>query len=280
MHSHAHVFSISLLGVLLLAAFCAPVANAVPVVTAEATATLGGVPFSDSDAGLATADAVVEGGEHAGRGAANVGGKLGVSAEFFGASGTQATITAGSSWTDSFSGPSARFDFFIPAAAVGFWANNVPRLSGSFFVEILLNGVSVFSAGANARTLVGTPRFPGDIELIQTGTTNLVATFATDVAPTFGLGGAGYRFEAFSGGLDLLGGVGDNTVEYRMSSLVEGLIGETSALAFVGDPLSLSQQPGGVSLTPGNDGATVPAPAPIWLMLIGLAALAGRRVRS
>jgi hypothetical protein len=247
---------------------------------AEAKAILDGVNFSDSDTSSSAASAVVEGDEHTGRGAAEVGGKLAVSAGFFGANGIQASISGGSSWTDSFSGPRARFDFFIPEAAIGFEANNVNDLFGSVFVEILLNGVRVFSAGADVRALAGTPRTPDDVELTQTGTTDLVGSFATDIAPSFGLGGAGYGFAAFTGSLDLLGDVGTNLVEYRMSSLVEGLIGETSALAFVGDPLNLSQQPGGVSLTPGGDVPTVPEPAPIWLMLMGLAALAGKLVRS
>jgi hypothetical protein len=139
----------------------------------------------------------------------------------------------------------------------------------------------VFSAGADVLTgQNGRPQTGNDLELIHTGTTELRATFATDVAPSFGLGGAGYRFGAFQGSLDLLGGAGTNTVVYNMSSLVEGLIGETSALAFVGDPLDLAQQPGGVTLIPGGDGPDVPVPAPFWLMFAGLAALAGRLVRN
>jgi hypothetical protein len=203
-----------------------------------------------------------------------------VSAEFFGANGTPARITAGASWRDTFSGPSARFDFFIPEAAIGFEANNVDDLFGSFFVEVLLNGTSVFSAGTDLRTVDGTPQTEDDLELTHTGTTELTATFDTDIAPSFDLGGAGYRFGAFQGSLDLLGGAGTNTVVYNMRSLVEGLIGETSALAFVGDPLDLEQQPRGVTLIPGGDGPDVPVPASFWLMFAGLAALSGRLVRN
>jgi hypothetical protein len=263
----------------LLLVILAPTANAVPIVEAKATADLGGVLTMDGDTSASAANAAVTGTEHTGQGAADISGKLAASAEFFGASGTQSRITGEALWTDTFSGPSARFDFVIPEAAIGFEANNVPSLFGSFFVDISLNGVSVFSAGAEITTILGTPQNPGDLQLTQTGTTDLTAVFATDIAPTFGLGGAGYRFDTFTGSLDLLGGAGTNTVEYRMSSLVDGLIGETSALAFVGDPLNLSQQPGGVTLIPGV-GPAVPVPSPVWLMLIGLTALVGRRVRA
>jgi len=162
-----------------------PVAEAVPIVSATAEATLGSdSPISDSDSGATAASAsVVEPGndpEYAGRGASDSTGRLAASANFFGASGTFATISAGATWTDTFegiAGTQALFDFFIPGAGIGFSANNVPGLSGEFMVEILFNGISVFNSYTSVETDSNFPSMEGDFILTQEDTI-LTADFA------------------------------------------------------------------------------------------------------
>lgn len=228
-----------------------------------------------------------------GQGAADSAGNLGVSAAFLGgAGGNLITVGASATWTETFdylSGP-ATFDFFIPGAAIGFEANNVSGLMGSFLVEILLNGSSIFNAGATVTTTSLTPRVETDLSLMQTGT-SLTPIFATDIAPPFGepfgLGSAGYRFGPFSGSLALNPLVGiTNEIVYRMSAEVTGNPGETSAIASIGDPLNLNQQNPGVTLsgvTPTTDhhpvSVSVPEPTTLSLLGAGLLAIGLRRRR-
>lgn len=244
----------------------APAVTALPIMDAAARATLNSVPLtpvSDTDTVEATASIVDPDGEYAGRGASDSSGRLAASADFYGASGTRAIIEGEATWTETFdssAGASAIFDFFIPGAAIGFWANNVPGLIGSYNVDILFNGTSVFNAYSEVQTLVGTPVSESDLSLTQSGTV-LNASFASDVAPGFGGNEAGYRFDPFNGSLDLTAIDGTNTISYSMYAVVDGLIGETSAIASIGDPLNLSQQPAGVTLTSDTD--TPPGPAPV-----------------
>ena len=155
----------------LCAMLLSPGTMAVPVMGASADALLDGVAFSDSATSATMASAAVVGGEHSGRGASDSTGRLGVSAEFFGAGGTPATVSGFATWTETFDYVSglATFGFFIPGAAIGFEANNVPNLSGSFLVEVFLNGTNLFTTSAEVTTILGSPHLPGDLALTQTG---------------------------------------------------------------------------------------------------------------
>jgi len=249
-------------------------AMAAPIVGATASADVGGTFFSDSDTGPAAASASVVGGEYRGQGGATAAGQLGTTAQFFGASGTFATITAGASWTETFNataGSTATFDFFIPDAAIGFTSNNVPGLIGSYEVDIVFNGTSIFDAFGEVQLTNGFPVGPSDFSLDQQGT-SLSTTFATDILVD-GAPGRGYRFGAFSGSLNLTPVAGLNTLVYSMTTMVDGLIGETRALASIGDPLNLAQQPAGANLTVGGGPAPVPEPNTLVLMLLGGAAM-------
>jgi len=270
---------------------------AVPIVGACASTLLSGCPppvytntsLTSASESVVNLDSRNEG--YVGQGAADSAGNLGVSAAFLGAGGGAITVGASALWTDTFnfvSGP-ATFDFFIPGAAIGFESNNVPGLSGSFLVDILLNGSSIFSAGAalamNPNSPNGaSPSVATDLLLTQTGTP-LTSTFATNIAPSFGtpigVGSAGYRFGPYSGSLALSPLVGMNTIEYSMQAMVSGSRGETSAIASIGDPLSLSQQPFGATLTVAHAHAvSVPEPTTLSLLGAGLLAIGfGRRRR-
>ena len=62
-----------------------------------------------------------------------------------------------------------------------------------------------------------------------------------------------------------------------MSTMVDGLIGETGALASNGDPLNLSQQPAGAKLSVIGGSHTVPEPNTLVVILLsGLAMLCSR----
>lgn len=258
-------------------------ARAVPVATAEAVATINGIATTDTDPGPASAFASqVDPGsfsQFSATAASNAAGQLGVTAEFFGAAGVRANLTATATWTETITSSAdseVEFDFFIPGGAIGFQANNVPGLSGGFFVEVLFNGSPVFISTAEVQTLDNSPVDEADYLLNQEGTA-LPATFATGVAPGFDDGGSGFLFGALSRTLILTPIVGDNTIQYTMRAEVDGLIGETAALASIGDPLNLSQSGPGSSVTIIPGGAQVPEPTTTVLLLAGLVGTARRR---
>jgi hypothetical protein len=70
-----------------------------------------------------------------------------------------------------------------------------------------------------------------------------------------------------------------------MTAFVRGLIGETSTIAYIGDPVNLSQSGGnsgipGSMLTIDGDVSPVPIPATVWLFgtaLVGLVGFGKRR---
>lgn len=202
---------------------------------------------SDNGPGSALAQAVDPGNEARATAAADDSGRLATLAEFSGANGTQATVTATANWSETFAasaGTAAKFDFFIPGGAIGFEANNVGPLAGGYRVEIKFNGAQVFLATGEVVTTNNTPEDPGHVMLTQTGTI-IGSSFANGISDDiFGSPGAGYRFDPFTGSLDLVAIDGDNTISYTMTVFVQGLIGETSALASIGDPLDLSVNPG------------------------------------
>jgi hypothetical protein len=245
-------------------------AMAATIVGATASAHVGGTFFTDSDTGSAAASASVVDlieSEYRGQSGATAAGQLGTTAQFFGASGTFATITAAANWTETFdatASSTATIDFFIPDAAIGFTSNNVPGLIGSYEVAILFNGTSIFDAFGEVEL---TSNSPDIFSLDQQGTI-LSATFASDI-PIDGATGSGYRFGAFSGSLNLSPVAGVNTLEYSMTTMVAGLIGETGALASIGDPLNLAQQPAGANLTVGGGPSPVPEPNTLVMMLLG-----------
>ena len=241
------------------------------IVGSTASADLGGTLFLDSDSGSTVVSALVADGEYRGQGGATVAGQLGTTASFFGASGTFAKVTGSASWTKTFdaaAGSTATFDFFIPEAAIGFISNNVPGLIGSYNVDIVFNGASIFDALGEVQLTGSFPVDPIDFSLDQQGTI-LSATFADDILIDDEIG-RGYRFGAFSGRLNLSPVAGVNTIEYSMTTMVDGLIGETGALASIGDPLNLAQQPAGANLTVnGGDSPVVPEPSTLVIMLLG-----------
>lgn len=241
----------------------------------------------DIDPGPTSASAQVSGprGESDAHAAADDGGHLAAQATFNGAQGQYTNVIANAAWTENFTanaGSSATFDFFIPQALLGFGANNVSNLNGGFAVDISLNGVSQFSATAEILTTGSFPSTPADMPLEQTGTILTSSFISGSVAPGFG---AGYVFNSYGDSLDLAPVAGDNTLVYTMSTFVRGLIGETSAIAYIGDPLSLSQSGGnpgipGSTLTVDGGVPPVPVPAAIWLFgtaLVGFIGISRRR---
>ena len=103
--------------------------------------------------------------------------------------------------------------------------------------------------------------------LVQTGTILTSSFDPVSVAPGFG---AGYVFNSYGDSLSLAPNVGVNTLVYSMTAFVRGLIGETSAIAYIGDPVNLSQSGGnpgipGSTLTISGDISPVPVPAAFWL---------------
>ena len=73
---------------------------------------------------------------------------------------------------------------------------------------------------------------------------------------------------------------------YTMTAFVIGLIRETSVIAYVGDPLSLSQSggnsqlPGSTLTVSGGGMLTVTVPAAVWLFATGLIGIMGLRRRQ
>lgn len=258
-------------------------AVAITTTTATALAQSSAISLTDTNTSPTSASALVTNNEVRGQSVSNASGHLATSASFYGFCCQVTNVSAEASWTETFvatAGSTAQFNFFIPGAAIGFNANNSGPLSGGYSVEILLNGVSQFLATADVTTTVGTPKTAADLSLTQTGTI-LNSTFATGIAQTMVLEGAGYRFDAFGGSLNLSPVTGDNILTYSMSVFVNGPIGETSAVASIGDPLNLSQSPAeGVTFSIDNSTSPVPVPAAIWLFgsgLIGLIGLARRK---
>ncbi len=229
-----------------IAAFAFPIANAATI-SATAETNVNAVIMTDTDNGPGSALAQASDVEADALAAADDSGRLATSAAFSGANGTQAVITATASWSDTFSaaaGTPARFDFFVPGGAIGFEANNVKPLKGGYTIEIEFNGAQVFFASGEVETADGSPEDLDDVVLTQTGTV-IGSTFANGISDDiFASPGAGYLFDAFRGSLDLVTISGDNTITYAMTVFVEGLIGETSALASIGDPLDLTVNPG------------------------------------
>ena len=241
----------------------------------------------DMDPGPGSANARVTGpqGESEAHAAADDGGHLAAQATFNGAQGQYANIIANATWTETFTattGSSATFDFFIPQALLGFGANNVSNLNGGFAVDISLNGVSQFSATAEILTTGSFPSTPADMPLVQTGTILTSSFDPVSVAPGFG---AGYVFNSYGDSLSLAPNVGVNTLVYSMTAFVRGLIGETSAIAYIGDPVNLSLSGGnpgipGSMLTIDGGVSPMPIPAAVWLFgtaLVGLVGFGKRR---
>jgi MYXO-CTERM domain-containing protein len=202
---------------------------------------------SDNSPGSAFAQATDADNEALATAAADDSGRLATSAEFSGSSGTQALVTATSSWSETFSasaGSNAKFDFYIPGGAIGFEANNAGPLEGGYRVEIEFNGAQVFLATGDVAATSKTPETADHVSLTQTGTV-IGSSFDNGISDDiFGSPGAGYRFDEYIGSLDLVSIDGDNTISYTMTVFVQGLIGETSALASIGDPLDLTVNPG------------------------------------
>ena len=279
----------------IVACLITPIAEAATVNTSASIAFGSSPPYPsnppaavlDTDPGPASADARVSGprGESDANGVAIDSGHLAAQATFNGAQGRYTNVIANATWSETFTanaGSSATFDFFIPQALLGFGANNVSNLNGGFAVDISLNGVSQFSATAEVLTTGSFPSTPADMPLVQTGTILTSSFNSGSVAPGFG---AGYVFNSYGDSLSLAPIAGDNTLVYTMSAFVRGLIGETSAIAYIGDPLSLSQSGGnpgipGSSLTIDSGVPPVPVPAAIWLFgtaLIGFIGISRRR---
>lgn len=219
-------------------------------------------------------------GEASGLAASDDSGRLAASASFSGANGTFATVQADATYSETFTGTAGSpgmLKFFIPGATIGFSANNVAPLLGGYEVKVSFNGDTLFSSTADVETLSGSPVIESDLLLTQSGTI-LDSSFATGLIG-FGLPDAGYVFDSFTRTLDLPSITGDNIITYSMRVFVEGLIGETAAIASIGDPLDLSQNPG-VELTIGSTVPPVPVPAAVWLFgtaLIGFVGLSRRR---
>lgn len=266
-------------------------ANAATV-NAFAQTSVSGVETTDDNSSPASASALAQdpGGEAQAQSAADVGGQLGASASFFGAGGDQAEVSASASWSESFistAGSSAQFDFFIPGAAIGIQANNVCCLQGGYDIKIQFNGDDIFSA-TGVLTQVpepsgfnNFPSDPDDVNLVQTGTI-LAPTFTNGIAEWFGGpgNGAGYLFGSFGDSLTLNPQDGDNFLIYTMDVFVLGLIGETSAIASIGDPFALTQNgpdPSimGATLSFGGGPSPVPLPAGVWLFATALLGLVG-----
>lgn len=239
--------------------------------------------FADSDPGPDSANARVTDprNEAEAHGVATTGGQLAANANWNGAQGQRAHVSATATWEEQFvatAGSSAEFSFHIPQALIGFGANNVRNLYGGFSVDISLNNSSVFSASASVLTTGAFPSTAADMPLVESGP--LTWSFSsTDVEPGFG---AGYVFDPFTGLLNLDPVDGDNTLSYTMTAFVIGLIGETSAIAYIGDPLSLSQSGGnsqlpGSTLTLSESISPVPVPGAVWLFATGVIGIFGLR---
>jgi hypothetical protein len=242
------------------------IVQAVPVLSANVTATVEGVLTENTDSGGPVAAASVVGAEHSGRADVDSAGNIGTTAGFFGANGVTADIVSTAIWEDTFIynvGDTATFDFFIPGGVIAFEANSVSGLNGSIGVAVVLNGVPIFSSLSEVQTLAGTPTTAADLLLTQTGTA-LSASFANGLADSLGLTGAGYTFGSFTGSFDLSTDalVGANALTYVMHSTVGDFIGETSAIASIGDPLRVNTGQPGVTLTAGPGGPVVTTPAP------------------
>lgn len=230
-------------------------------------------------------------------GASNSNGKLSAFASYFGVADPDVlNNSATATWSETFNataGSSAQFDFFIPEAGIGFEANGTRGLTGGWEVLIELNGVEVFSSRAEVTTVGfrfdNSPVAPRHVPFaVDADGSELdpTPTFNGDLAPTFGLNGAGWLFDPFSGSLDLAPQEGENILSYMLRAYVFGSTGEAAAVAFIGDPLSLTQS-GGDPLIPGSlltlgDGPVppVPVPAAVWLFATGVIGILGLRRRK
>ena len=174
-------------------------------------------------------------------------------------------MSASATWSDTMTNTGAiatgyDFDFTITPAILAAGSNNSTS-TAQFAIDILLDGISIFDAGATLEHTFFTS------SLTETGSTSLNPTFnlVTDI---FGTDVDSYTFDGLESTLSLgtLAPGESLTVEYIMTVMTfHG--GEAGAFATVGDPFDINGNPG---FSGGIVAAPVPVPAAFWLLISAL----------